>query len=122
TTGRGVGMFDGTLLHVRSVMDRMLFFYFLQNDSDEHIYTTRGTRCFPSHGARKRPLRGGPASRVAAYVPGVVSPAVSFLSGDQLDERPQRARLPRRGIPSFLPAQSIRHFVGTHELGPRGQP
>ena len=39
-----------------------------------------------------------------------------------LDERPERAALPRGRVPPVLPAQPGRRHVGEHLLGPRGQP
>ena len=49
-------------------------------------------------------------------------PAIPLHAPARLDERPQRPGLRQRRVPSLLPAQSVRHEMGQHDVGPRRQP
>src|SRR5262245_22232694 len=90
----------------------------------------------------KRRMRGGPPRRqcnirlrhafrlrlrsyLRAAAGGAVGPPASATlplhARAELHERPERARLLRGRVPPLLSAQSVRRYLGPHELGTRGE-
>ena len=67
-------------------------------------------------GVPRHPRRGAGLGGHAAAPPGI-----PLQPGEELDERPQRARLPQGRLPPLLPVQPARQRLGQHVLGPRDE-